>query len=127
MNTAPFVNRLGFVHYVNYPPTGKWGGLLLLWRPGLDVDLVHISNNIIVVLVYSDSSHHPWLLNLIYCPAQYVNKNHFWNTLNILTEMYNGSLLTMRDFNTVLKQTKKVGGRPVSNSSTPKGLHLYME
>lgn len=54
VNISAIINRLGFSSFGNHPPIGKWGGLLVLWRPGLDVEIVHISSNVIAMLVYSD-------------------------------------------------------------------------
>lgn len=74
VNTVNIVNRLGFSMYVNSPPNGKWGGLLFVWRKGLDVETVFINSNVMSLFVYSDPAYNPWLLNLVYCPAQNSHK-----------------------------------------------------
>lgn len=66
VNIATIVNKLDFSHFVHFPSSWKWGGLLFMWRPNLEVDLVDISSNILSMLVYSDPCHNPWLLNPVY-------------------------------------------------------------
>ena len=58
-NTASIVNRLGFFDFVHVPPPKKWGGLLCMWRLGLDVEPVHVGCNIIAILVYFDPTYVP--------------------------------------------------------------------
>ena len=75
--TISIVNSLGFHLFVYSPAVCKKGGLLLLWRSGVEIEPVHINSNAISVLVYSDPSHQPWLLTYVYAPAQWNNKASF--------------------------------------------------
>ncbi|XP_035545422.1 uncharacterized protein LOC118348263 [Juglans regia] len=123
---ASIVNRLGFTFFVHSPPTKKWGGLLLLYRPGFDIELVNISANMISALVYSDPVHVPWLLNLVYCPAAVNQKQWFWDMLSQTTDSFSGPSLAIGDFNSILSQSEKFGGKSFAQSSTLKGLPLFM-
>ncbi|KAG7967634.1 hypothetical protein I3843_08G108700 [Carya illinoinensis] len=100
IHTHSIVTSLGFHNFVNYPPLGKNGGLLLIWRPGIDIEPVHVNTNAISILVYSDSFHYPWLATYVYAPAQW-------------------------DFNDLVNQSEKFGGCPV-NSSSMGGLKTMM-
>lgn len=104
----------------------KWGDLLFMWRPGMDVEPIYISSNSMVFVVYSDLAHMPWLLILTYCPAQYSKKSSFWNMLNIITHSYPGPILGIGDFNSILSQHEKIGGKPFASPSQPSGLQLFM-
>lgn len=79
------------------------------------------------MLVYLDPCHNSWLLNLVYCPAQNLKNNLFWDKLNTITEAYPSPMLVIRDFNSVLNQFENIGDKPVANPSTPTGLQLYMD
>lgn len=127
VNTAAVVNRLGFSHFVYNPPTGKWGGVLFIWLHGVDVETVFITSSVIAMLVYSDPTHTPWLLTLVYCPAQKKHKPNFWNILNTLSKNYPGPLLSIGDFNSILKQSEKSGGMRFATTSSLNDLALYME
>lgn len=95
---------LGFSHFVYNSPSGKWGGLLFIWHPRLDVETVYIFINVIAMLVYFDLAHIPCLFNLDYYPAQKKHKVQFWSLLNSLIANYFGTLISIGDFNTILKQ-----------------------
>lgn len=82
VNINAIVNRLGFFMDVNVPPPTKWGGLLLLWRNGLDIEPVIVNSNVISIFVYSNLPYNPWLLKFVYCPAQHGGKTLFWENMN---------------------------------------------
>ncbi|KAF5446365.1 hypothetical protein F2P56_032000 [Juglans regia] len=127
VNTATIVNRLGFSHHVYMPPSGKWGGLLFLWRMGLDVEIVNSASNIISVLIYSDPAHCPWMLNIIYCLAKFSKKLKFWDDLTAVTKSFLGPSVIIGDFNSILNQSEKFDGKPYASTSNPKDLKLFLE
>lgn len=93
VNAPIVVNTLGFDMYIYAPSQRKTKGILLMWRRGVDVKPIYVSFNIFSLLVYSNPPHKPWLLNFIYCPAQYNEKMHFWTLLNDITLAYLGPIL----------------------------------
>ncbi|XP_042950096.1 uncharacterized protein LOC122282211 [Carya illinoinensis] len=115
--TPTIVNSLGFHHFVAATASGKKGGLLLLWRPGVDIEPVNVNSNAISALVYSDPPNHPWLVSFVYAPAQWKQKASFWNHLNSIHNSFTGPWLCIGDFNDLQNQPDKSGGRPVTSSS----------
>lgn len=121
------MNKLGFPLYINVPPVTKWGGLLLLWKTGLDLEPIIVNSNVSSIFVYLDPPHNPWLLKFVYCPTQHSRKNLFWENMNNAANRHNGPMLAIGDFNSILSQTDKYGGRSFVCTSIANGLRDYME
>lgn len=77
VKTNGVVNRLGFSLFFYIPLYSKWGGLLLMWHLGLDVEPIYISSNVMAIFLYSNPAHLPWLFVLMYCLAQQSQKDSF--------------------------------------------------
>lgn len=71
---------------------------------------VFMNSHVMSMFVSSNPSHNSWLLNLIYCPAHYNKKWNFWDTLNNITSSFNGPAINIGDFNSMIKQSEKIGG-----------------
>lgn len=71
------VNSLNFSLFLHVPPLKKWEGLLCMWHPGLDMEPVYTSTNVMAFMVYSNPVHIPWLLIFVYCLAEHNQKNDF--------------------------------------------------
>ncbi|KAF5442124.1 hypothetical protein F2P56_037171 [Juglans regia] len=124
--TISIVNSLGFHLFVHYPAECKKGRLLLLWRPGVEIEPVNININAISVLVYSDPTHQPWIITYVYAPAQWNNKAGFWSHLDSLYQAFPGPWICLGDFNDLIDQNKKSGGRPIYYNPN-KGLKALMD
>ena len=62
-------------------------------------------------------TNHPWILSCIYGLLEKVNKPTFWDSLIVVGEDFVNPWLCIGDFNFVLDQSEKLGGRPITNSS----------
>lgn len=49
---------------------------------------------------------------MVYCPAPYSKKQSFWDQLMKITETYPEPSLAIGDFNSILTQSEKQGGKP---------------
>jgi hypothetical protein len=116
-NAVVILNSLGYFHMLHAPPSGSKGGLLLAWRHGVDIECISSSVNIINVWCYSDPVHSPWLLSCIYGPPEAQNKPAFWNSLLDVGLGFKGPWMCIGDFNVVVSQSEKFGGRPYACSS----------
>lgn len=76
-NVKDPLQRAGFFHFVDNPPTGHLGGLVFAWKPGVDVELVSINQFYINLLVYSDPPNRPWLISCVYGPTRWHLKSVF--------------------------------------------------
>lgn len=110
-----------------YAPIWEVRRSFVLWRMGLDVEIVNSGSNIISVLIYSDPTHCPWMLNMVYCPVKYSEKSKFWDDLTAVTESFLGPSIVIGDFNSILDQSEKFGGKPHASTSNPKDLKLFLE
>jgi hypothetical protein len=111
------LNRLGYFMMSHVSPIGSRGGLLLAWRLGVNLDCFSSNVNIINAWCYSDPPNKPWLLSCIYGPPAKINNSLFWDSLLSVRQDYLGPWLCIRDFNVILSQSEKYGGRPFACSS----------
>jgi hypothetical protein len=97
---------------------GSTGGLCFGWKPGVDIEPTSQNQNLINLLVFSDPPNLPWMLSAIYGPPYKKMKRIFWEALHQTASSFSGPWLCMGDFNEVLLQVDKKGGRPFSSSSS---------
>ena len=109
---------LGFPHAIFVPPMGSAGGLCFGWKPWVDIELTSQNQNLIILLVFSDPPNLPWMLSAIYGPPYKKMKRIFWEALHQTASSFSGPWLCMGDFNEVLLQVDKKGGKPFSSSSS---------
>ena len=98
-------------------PSSSKEGLLLAWHHGVDIECILASINIINVWYYSDPPNKPQLLSCIYGPPEKHNKAKFWDFLLDVGKGYHRPWMCIGDFNTILSQSEKYGGRPYACSS----------
>lgn len=55
----------------------KAGGLAVLWKQGVKLEVVSANKNVVASLVYSDPPDQVWMLLNIYGPHSQVGKEHF--------------------------------------------------
>lgn len=88
-----------------------------MWRPNISVNILGSSQWMMNVLVYPNLPHFSFLLSLAYCPTQYYGKCQFWDSSQLLAASHLDSWLLLGDFNSVVSQKEKKGGRPIASSS----------
>jgi hypothetical protein len=74
---------------------------------------------------YSDPPNTPWLLSCIYGLPDKQFKSVFWETLLHEGSGYNGPWMCIGDFNMIMSQSDKFGGRPYACSSND-AFHCFM-
>jgi hypothetical protein len=97
--------------------TGTSGGLVLSWRPGIDLECFVLNKNNITAWCYSDPPTSPWILSCVYGPSNRCDRRAFWDSFAAIGESFEASWLCIGDFNSILVQSDKQGGRPVAGSS----------
>jgi hypothetical protein len=111
------LNRLGFFLLTQVAASGSSGGLVLTWRPGVDLECFISNSNNISAWCYSDPPYSPWILSCIYGPPKRSDRRVFWESIAAIGDGFEASWLCIGDFNSVVNQSEKTGGRPVSSSS----------
>ena len=114
---SPLLTQLGFVNIVYINPIRKAGGLCFAWKNGLDIEPLYSNNNLINVIIFSDPPNTPWMLSLVYGPPYSSLKANFWNNLETTLNSFGGAWVGIGDFNCILSQSEKQGGRPFALSS----------
>jgi hypothetical protein len=109
---------LGYTLAVFVPPVDSAGGLCFGWKPGVDIEPTSQNHNLINLLVFSDPPNLPWMLSAIYGPPYKKKKKIFWESMHQIATSFSGPWLCIGDFNEVLLQVDKKGGRSVTSSSS---------
>ena len=111
------LNRPGFFLMSQVAPIGSSGGLVLFWRPGVDLECFVTNKNNISAWCFSDPLHSPWIMSCIYEPPDRKDRLAFWASFESFGSLFEAPWLCIGDFNSVLDQTEKLGGHPVSSTS----------
>lgn len=106
-------------HFV--PPTGTAGGLLLAWNNNIRVKILSSSQSQIHAEVSHDLNSSPaWLFSGVYCPCYPIGKTQFWIDINSFADNLITTTtpwLLMGDFNSIISQAEKSGGKSFASSS----------
>lgn len=99
------------------PSVGTVGGLALCWKKSLDIQIISSSGNFITVVVANDPSNIMWQLMGVYGRLNPLLKPDFWDSLYKIGESFNGPWFLGGDYNVIMEQKDKLGGRAFSFSS----------
>jgi hypothetical protein len=97
--------------------SGSSGGLTLAWHPGVELECFASDKNNISAWCFSDPLHSLWILSCVYGPPNRRDRRAFWDSFAFIGEGFEASWLCIGDFNSVVDQTEKLGGRPIDSSS----------
>ncbi|XP_075636492.1 uncharacterized protein LOC142608684 [Castanea sativa] len=111
------LSQFGFTNILYQNPVRKADGLCFAWKNGLDIEPISLNCNLINVLVFSDPPNSPWMLSLVYGPPYSSLKANFWQSLENSINSFGGAWIGIGDFNYILSQNEKLGGRPFALSS----------
>jgi hypothetical protein len=122
---SSILNCLGFYLMTHVTPIGSSGGLVLAWRLGIELVSFLTTKNNISTWCFSDPPPPPpkkkkncsWILSCMYSPLKKSNKPAFWDSLTTIGEDFVSHWLCIGDFNFILDQSEKLGGRPIASSS----------
>ncbi|KAF7143851.1 hypothetical protein RHSIM_Rhsim05G0174100 [Rhododendron simsii] len=92
-------------------PSGIAGGLAVLWKRGLNVSLVRRSSFFIEVLIKDDETNHEWHLINLYASSIDRVRNSQWEELLRYRQRSTGDWVLWGDFNDILWEDEKQGGR----------------
>ncbi|XP_030941442.1 uncharacterized protein LOC115966334 [Quercus lobata] len=104
---VPFPNKF----IVKMPDSG--GGLVLLWKAGVDVEVINFINNHILARVGEEDGSY-WYLICFYGWLEHTQKFKSWALLDHLATFVDGPWLCIGDFNAILHTSEKQSARPSS-------------
>ncbi|KAK4716458.1 hypothetical protein R3W88_014796 [Solanum pinnatisectum] len=96
---------------IQVPAVGKSGGLVVLWDDNL-LDIATTSQEI-HTMVKIRSTNELWLFSCIYVSN---HRNILWQNLKTIKDNYNGKWLIGGDFNELMSNSDKSGGKSISTS-----------
>lgn len=99
---------------------------MLAWKDFINLDIVISNDNIINVLLCSDDLP-PCLVSFVYCHSSCQRQDSVWNFLHITKSQFEGPWVAMGDFNTILQQVERSGGKSIVSFSKNKLLQLINE
>lgn len=109
-NDNEFVKRklqdLRYPNYFSVPPLGLSGGLSLLWKDGVDINILESSPNLIDTRVtYKGVS---TFISFIYGASALENRAAFWTKLSAVGAARDAPWFFSGDFNDMLNNSEKV-------------------
>lgn len=108
--------ELGFSNHVIVSPNGRSGGLVVYWKSHVHISLCFQSPNL--ADLYVNSNEGDFYLSFVYGHTNPSLRNHLWERLErIHTQRKDLPWLIMGDFNELLGNSEKKGGRARPESS----------
>jgi hypothetical protein len=111
------LSRPGFFLMSQVVASGSSGRLVLPWHPGVDLECFASEKNNISAWCYFDPPQSLWILSCVYGPLNRRDRLAFWGTFAFIGEGFEATWLCIGDFNSILDQSEKIGGRPIVSSS----------
>lgn len=105
------MRKLGFDKSIIFDSDGQSGGLLMLWRNNVKIIEKGVTKNYIDVVIEDDFT---WRLTGIYGEPSWGQKHITWEALRTLHGQMSLPWLVLGDFNEILFNYEKEGGRPRS-------------
>jgi hypothetical protein len=105
-------------------PIGSSGGLVLAWLIGIDLKCFISNKHNITAWCFLDPPCTPWILSCIYGPPSSKDKFKFWDSFTSVGKAFVSPWLCIGDFNFVLDQLEKLGGRPIASSFNCINMHV---
>jgi len=101
--------RAGFDKMIVHESNGRSGGLLLMWREEVKIRMKGIIHNYIDVLIEDDGG---WRFTGIYGEPEWNQKGRTFDAIRSIKGDMSVPWLLMGDFNEILYNSEKEGGRP---------------
>jgi exonuclease III len=110
------VSSIGFADHIAIGPKGRAGGICMIWANLLNVEVLEFNPNLVAITVRDSVCE--WSLVGFYGPLYQAKRRKAWINLHGLLEALNGPWVVFGDFNVIVEDAEKDGGR-CGASSTP--------
>lgn len=109
---------LGYDHLEFVSALGRSSGLVLFWLNVVNMRIVVANNSMISGIICSSVPNMEWQFTGVYGPPVPTLRPLFWDQLKVIEQNWGGPWLIIGDFNALVEQKDKLGGRAVANSSS---------
>ena len=100
---------VGFINGLVVPSHGRSGGLALLWRKDISVNVQSYSDRHIDAIV-TESSGFKWQITGFYGNPKVHRRKESWDLLKVLNRKFQFPWLCFGDFNKIVSPAEKMGG-----------------
>lgn len=107
----------GFVFSEIVPSIGREGGLALMWNDNVLFNIFCFNENVINCILFEEAGIPEWQFTFLYEPPVPGLRPAFWDALTTIGNSFDEPWKLLGDFNALLTQDDKQGGRVVSRSS----------
>ena len=104
-----FQHKLGITQGIIVPSDGKSGGLVMLWKEGVDVRFKSCSHSHIEVVVQGEGSGGPWRTTGFYGHPVTSKRQSSWQLIESLYAQCKMPWLVYGDFNEIMHPDEKIG------------------
>ena len=106
------MEKINFVNGLIVPGKGRGGGLALLWKREVDLEIMGYSRNHIDAIVTEQVSGFRWRITGFYGNPETHRRQDSWDELATLNRKFQLPWLCYGDFNEILSRDEKMGGAP---------------
>ena len=104
------MEKINFVNGLIVPRKGRGGGLALLWKREVDLEIMGYSRNHIDAIVSDQVSGFRWRITGFYGNPKTHKRQESWDELAALNRKFQLPWLCYGDFNEILSREEKIGG-----------------
>ena len=104
------IQRLGFSDNFVVEADGFSGGIWLLWNSNkVKLQVIANSKQTITAIVADNSNY--WVFTVVYASPSVAIRRNLWRYLDAIRGCYNGPWIILGDFNEIINNSEKRGGR----------------
>lgn len=93
-------------------PRGRSGGLALLWSQEVKLGILNFSRHHVSASLMLEEKRTGWVLTGFYGHPEANKRKNTWNLLSLLKPSTRTSWCVVGDFNKIVAQSEKMGGKP---------------
>lgn len=104
-------DKADFANGLIVPSLGRNGGIALLWKRGISVEVQGYLDNYIDAIVTDPSSSFKWKITRFYGHLKTHRRKESWHLPQTLNRRYRMSRMCFRDFNEIVSMEEKREGQ----------------
>ena len=102
--------KVGFVYSLVVPKSDKSGGLAMLWKENINLEIMGYASNFIDAIVTEADLGIKWRITGFYGHPEAHKRKESWDQLKALNRKFQLPWICFGDFNEILFMKKKMGG-----------------